>query len=918
MLFTLLPSQAIIVSAENIPSAPLTTPEEPQRENPFADVPEGSWYYDAVLYAFINGFFNGTGQNAFDPDGTMSRAMFVTVLGRMAGMDPRTYAGQSVFSDVPADAWYAPYVAWASKHGITTGVGNGKFDPNGLINREQMAVFSVRYFEIFGVDYDTGSNITTIPADIDSVSPWAREAVLKLWKTGLLAGDGVNFDPSGNASRAQAATLCMRTDRAVQTWYSEPGVPSNRVSVDPDDEQKPEVPDTNTGDTGSETGAGGTNGGGPGNSGGGSDTEDSGGGSITTYYKVTFVIDSETVEKMYQQGTLLSTLPLPSLPLGKVFLGWYYDAEKSKPVTGEDRLNRNITLYARFTDVIELEESGAPNFVSSINQSTDFTITLKKADSAPVPGTDFKFRNITAPDRTPETAVPAEDMANIETVKVEGSNGVWILSSANGGFIPGHTYQIELLNEAVTYDESTAAVADFNMAHGQKNVSEVRYFNFSIENTGTMNLTLNDGIIYIPASDLSEADSMSLMEYAGLYLASTDEQGNTSYTPNDGSGTFTYTGSEKIQAGDTIAVYKGTKPTERLPEKGTTSKTDNGDVSYLKIIRMDGSTYYYTSAEAEDVLFTPDVLPIDVDENDGTTGWQPGGTWVTIDSSLLDFSAPIYEYMGLGSETTVDVGDFLAFFTGVFGDPAARDLAFGKITAININEDGTTTLTYVEVTQEQVLSAMDLYDETQLSEAEIEAVIEENKEEIQRIIEAQLMESSFFDEAGEYLAGLALQTDEIREIFGDDLTLSDCVITYADGTPIGTQDLSLMGNIIDNEQDGKKPKVTVSISPKMAHFDPILAGVGLRAEVAVSYQFKIKKQGSDNIVQVELTAFFEQEFTVSFTVSGGAVWKWKWIFPYIDDYRITGHLDMGTYTGIGITATAKLKEEKKPWGMPWC
>ena len=144
---------------------------------------------------------------------------FVTVLGRMAGVNPVEYTGRVAFDDIPQDAWYAPYVAWASKYEITTGVGNGKFDPDGLINREQMAVFFVRYFEAFGVDYGTDVNITTIPKDIDSVSPWAQEMVLKLWKTGLLAGDGVNFDPLGNASRAQAATLCMRTDRAVKTWY---------------------------------------------------------------------------------------------------------------------------------------------------------------------------------------------------------------------------------------------------------------------------------------------------------------------------------------------------------------------------------------------------------------------------------------------------------------------------------------------------------------------------------------------------------------------------------------------------------------------------------------------------------------------------------------------------------------------------
>lgn len=65
-----------------------------------------------------------------------------------------------------------------------------------------MAVFFVRYFEKFDVDYTTDAVITTTPADIDTVSPYARDAVLKLWKTGLLNGDGVNFNPAGNASRA--------------------------------------------------------------------------------------------------------------------------------------------------------------------------------------------------------------------------------------------------------------------------------------------------------------------------------------------------------------------------------------------------------------------------------------------------------------------------------------------------------------------------------------------------------------------------------------------------------------------------------------------------------------------------------------------------------------------------------------------
>lgn len=218
MLFAQLPAEAMAVVGNKLKTAVNTVKEKEKLENPFLDVQEGSWYYDAVQYVRINKFFSGTNVNTFDPNEPMSRSMFVTVLGRMAGVEQTEYTERPVFSDVEADVYYAPFVAWATKHGITMGIGNGKFNPNGIINREQMAVFFVRYFETFGVDYDTGVNITTVPVDIDAVSPWARDAVLRLWKTGLLAGDGVSFNPTEFASRAQAATLCMRTDKAVKTW----------------------------------------------------------------------------------------------------------------------------------------------------------------------------------------------------------------------------------------------------------------------------------------------------------------------------------------------------------------------------------------------------------------------------------------------------------------------------------------------------------------------------------------------------------------------------------------------------------------------------------------------------------------------------------------------------------------------------
>lgn len=627
------------------------------------------------------------------------------------------------------------------------------------------------------------------------------------------------------------------------------------------------------------------------------------------------MVDSAREEKVYQKDTLLSTMHIPAQPAEKVFLGWYHDSAMTKPVAGDDKLSANITLYAKFTDAVGLDEGGTPNFVSALDQASSFSVAVK-SEHMPVPGTDFIFRNITAPEKNPEAGGTAEDEVNVETVKVESVGGVWIISSdETGGFTAGHTYQIELITDSVTYDDSADAFGNFKATNAQYDVASVRFFNFSIEKDGTLNLKLNGDVKYIAADKVD--DSAALMEYAGLYQANTDGQGNTTYTQNNGGGSFTYHGSEDldVQVGDTVCIYAGTIPTERKPDKGT-ADTDNDDVSYVKITGIDGKTYTYVAAEAEDVIFTPDVLPIDVDDEEGA-GWAENGTLVVVASGKLDFSDAKYEKMGLSDETTVDAGDYVAFYTGSFGQGDAQDKAYGEIVTVTVNGDGTTTITYQTATEEQVMSAMDLYDETQLTEEELQDVIDENEDAIQQIIKAQLTGGDFFDDAGEYLAGLALQTDEVKESFGDGLTMSDCIITYADGTPLGAEDLNLMGNIIDNEQDGKKPKVTFSISPRLSHFNQNLSGTGLRVEVAVSYTFKIQKSGSNTVMEVSLTAFFEQEVTIGFSVSGGAVWKKKWIFPYIADYRMNGNLDLGTYTGIGITATAKLTQDKEPWGMPW-
>ena len=192
MLVTMLPME--VLAAGNGGKA-----EQPSQTMPFQDVKSSDWCAKAVEYVYSHGIFNGTSTATFSPSGTMTRGMFVTVLGRMAGVNPDDYSGETPFSDVPQTMYYAPYVQWAAKYGITVGTGDGKFSPDAFINRAQMAAFFVRYFEAFQVDYATDANVTTTPADLERTPAYAQDAVLKLWKQGLLNGDGVKFSPTGSA-----------------------------------------------------------------------------------------------------------------------------------------------------------------------------------------------------------------------------------------------------------------------------------------------------------------------------------------------------------------------------------------------------------------------------------------------------------------------------------------------------------------------------------------------------------------------------------------------------------------------------------------------------------------------------------------------------------------------------------------------
>ncbi len=174
--------------------------------NPFADVTMNDWYYGAVKFASENGIMNGTSDTVFDPNGDITRSMFVTVLHRIAG---KPAAAKGAFTDVESGSWYEAAVNWASANGIVNGTSATTFDPNATITREQMATILYRYAKFKKYDLTVGQ--TRLFADSTDIADYAKDAMNWAADKGLITGSGDGtVTPRAYASRAQAAAMLQR------------------------------------------------------------------------------------------------------------------------------------------------------------------------------------------------------------------------------------------------------------------------------------------------------------------------------------------------------------------------------------------------------------------------------------------------------------------------------------------------------------------------------------------------------------------------------------------------------------------------------------------------------------------------------------------------------------------------------------
>ena len=846
-----------------VPTTVFAANETAKSPNPFKDVKKDSWYYEDVVYVREKGIFSGLSDTAFGPEDPLTRGMFVTVLGRMAGVDQAGYT-RAVFDDVDPLAWYGPYVAWAAESGITAGTGAGLFSPDAYVTREQIATFLYRFLQFVGCESVTAADLTY--ADQDSIASYAREAVGVCLAMELMKGDNRNnFRPKDSATRAEAAAICARVHRQI----------TEAPEDNEDNGSTPDIPFPNLPNY-------------PGQ-GGGDGSEDS----VVTFFSVKIGIPASmseediaaTVfppEQMVLSGDLVYSLPVPYRE-GYIFAGWYYDSALAVIADTDDTVTENLTVYPRLVkeDDAAVLGDGALNYVAAIDVDTSYRVTVQ-APSASAVINGITFINVS--DGNEE--VPF-------TVSSNG-DGTYTVHPVEG-LMAGKTYQLTATDrETLVTPENPCPMDDeyiLFIHEGEVQRKEVRYYNIFTYREEEENLRIDDSVIFL---DLGLTSGFGMDEAAGLYSVALQDNGEFSLVDNDAEGSFVYEGTPALKVGDIVAIHTGGVDEE------TRTMSDDAEVAYIEITRVDGTTYYYVSAQAADVMFIPDVIPVPIGAD--MDGDSENDT-ITVDSDMLDFT--LFENQEvLNSDTVVGVDDYLALYEGALSE--AAEATYVRITAME-EGDGTVTFTVVPATLEEIQSALNTYtiNNVDVNLPEDQIVHLENQ-----LVE-QATESGFAEEAAMYVLRNKLGIQE-TPVWGETYALTDEMIDALDIEVDG-------GNLMYQIRIGR-PNVDANITYKLQKVTQVNDASGLRVAfgVTIPLGLEVVENGWHVVesITMDLYVTFEQEVAFNTRFSVDSKWKWYFIIPVLKEVYVDAGFEFGTYTGIGaiaIMATEKYYEKTYLW-----
>lgn len=628
---------------------------------------------------------------------------------------------------------------------------------------------------------------------------------------------------------------------------------------------------------------------------------------ITNDYEVQFAvadgINAENVilpqTELYPEGTLIDSLPVP-YRRSSTFLGWYYDAEMQYPAEPDDAVDCNMVLYACMTDndVNRLEQDAASSL--TVNPAQADIIPVSGGSTPPseqdkirilTGGVQYSFEVFADSEEMIRAALTYQDAsdqnADVEyQIRESVAEGSYLILSLKP-LDYNHVYIVELLpNSGV-----------FFCVEGEKQPEEMRTLNIVPNRNEAENLELNHDMIGIHISEVSDLTGDAFSSMYDLDIDGTSETAESSYQ----NGTFCYSGSMTLEVSDIAAIYDGVKPLER--------DVDCDDpIAYIKITSVDGDRIGYTAAEFEEIIEIPDVIPLDP----AYDLIPDDGDRLTLDLSDPVFGQPIYADCGLDRAYGFEQGDYLvlgdieAYMDQVQNDEENTSLIkhfrYVRVSDVNAEENtGYVTLDYVDSSIDEYKYALEMaYSRVVDVEASDDEIAEMESE-----IVTQAEESGFVDEAVDYIANVAQQTNGFEELS------KEFEVAVLEGDPKQLAELNAQMLTADSSSswkcDIKKKDVnaTVKFGDKLSHYKD---KKGVYAVLNIAFEAEYyRSDDKENKVVVSVNAAFYQEVMLNYDFDFSFKLKYALGFIPTGIKKAVASLkfEVGTYTNIGVAATAK-------------
>ncbi len=585
---------------------------------------------------------------------------------------------------------------------------------------------------------------------------------------------------------------------------------------------------------------------------------------------VEFYDGDRLIDTLYaSQGAALGATPSAekTSKADGVFVGWYTDPECTVPFYAETPVMKVTKVYAKYDAVPGIEETLEVTSFAKTDVDADHTLTVKGEGD-------------------PEQALTliAKDGSDIPDLQVsDNGNGTYDIT-AEGGFREGSSYEMQLGDGFQFIGESGELPETIDTAY------------FTVEKEIVDDLGLNENIIYIADTDAITYSNVDTDEDGQFNDTAEQLDGKIGISGEGSKASVENADSLGIEAGDVICFYVGTAPLERVYTGEDASAYINEPEIYVKATKVTANEIEFTTLSQEELVGVydiPDVFPLK-------------GTASDHKISLNALDTQVYAQYGIETPTLdyakeqVAAGDFVA----VYADTPKKeaDITFGRITAY---DEETSEITFEVCTAEAITDSRNIYVQPSIGGDEL--VTEEEKQQIEEAMLAQIRESGFAEEAAYTLASLSTKTDGFKNMNN----LRSVLLSDDSGNPLTDEEIELLSLGASFElKEGVKLSVEIITEGEELHFkDGVQLAVGIEAEFEV--------EAEEGKVVIDLCATFIEELEVKPTVDGQLTYK-KIIFgliPVPNGVHVTANVDVKNYTAYDFDVTAYTvgEEEKSVW-----